>query len=380
MISKLRSCFPQPLIFRWHWAVGLVLFLLATIGDRLFPGTQQVVLQTFVDAYIGVSVFVALTLLIFYGVEYLLDFDIHKFLKKNRRWQVPLSAFLGALPGCGGAIMVITQYTVKRVGFGSVVAALSATMGDAAFLLFAQKPLVALGLFALATISGTLLGWMVERIHGHDYLVSEAEGNACCCESHFDFGWGRTVWFAILIPGLILGLLDAFQVSLPEQILLWTGIVGASISLLLWLIAPYNVPQIIEERTDETRKIFQNQVIFDTNFVTVWVIMAFLAFELGVHWTGYNFENLFQGAAIWLPLAATLIGFLPGCGPQIIVTTLYLQGLVPFSAQLANAISNDGDALFPAIALAPRAAVIATLYTAIPALVFSYAWMFLFEL
>ena len=31
-----------------------------------------------------------------------------------------------------------------------------------------------------------------------------------------------------------------------------------------------------------------------------------------------------------------------------------------FSAQLANAISNDGDALFPAIAIAPKAAILAT--------------------
>ncbi|MEC7246114.1 MAG: putative manganese transporter, partial [Pseudomonadota bacterium] len=38
---------------------------------------------------------------------------------------------------------------------------------------------------------------------------------------------------------------------------------------------------------------------------------------------------------------------------------------------------NDGDALFPAIALAPGAAVMATLYSAIPALLISYGWFFL---
>ena len=45
---------------------------------------------------------------------------------------------------------------------------------------------------------------------------------------------------------------------------------------------------------------------------------------------------------------------------------------VPFSALIGNAISNDGDALFPAIALNPRAAVMATVYSAVPALIVAY--------
>ena len=71
-------------------------------------------------------------------------------------------------------------------------------------------------------------------------------------------------------------------------------------------------------------------------------------------------------------------GFLPGCGPQIVVTTFYINGSIPLSAEIGNAISNDGDALFPAIALAPKAAVIATLYSAVPAMIVAYGYMFLF--
>ncbi|MEM7654104.1 MAG: putative manganese transporter, partial [Pseudomonadota bacterium] len=69
----------------------------------------------------------------------------------------------------------------------------------------------------------------------------------------------------------------------------------------------------------------------------------------------------------------------PGCGPQIIVTTLYVNGLIPMSAQMGNALSNDGDALFPAMALAPKAAVVATAYSAVPALIVAYSWYGLLE-
>ena len=76
---------------------------------------------------------------------------------------------------------------------------------------------------------------------------------------------------------------------------------------------------------------------------------------------------------------AIVIGFIPGCGPQILLTTMYLNGVVPLSAQLGNAISNDGDALFPAIAMAPKAAVMATIYSALPAFIVAYGYMWLFE-
>ena len=94
----------------------------------------------------------------------------------------------------------------------------------------------------------------------------------------------------------------------------------------------------------------------DTHFVTVWVVASFMLFEILVNVAGLDLKTWFAHYAYLAPLIAVIIGFLPGCGPQIIVTTLYIQGIIPFSALTANAISNDGDALFPAIALAPKAA------------------------
>ena len=109
------------------------------------------------------------------------------------------------------------------------------------------------------------------------------------------------------------------------------------------------------------------------------MVMAFLAYELGVFWLGADIGTMFQAWAPAMPLVAILVGFIPGCGPQIVVTTLYLAGAIPLSAQLSNAIANDGDALFPAIALAPRAAILATVYSAVPTLIVGYGWFLLFE-
>ena len=95
---------------------------------------------------------------------------------------------------------------------------------------------------------------------------------------------------------------------------------------------------------------------------------------------GLELKNLFTGMALFTPIISILIGFLPGCGPQVLITTMYLSGIIPLSAQIGNALSNDGDALFPAIAIAPKVAVVATLYSAIPAIIISYGWLYFAEL
>jgi hypothetical protein len=61
------------------------------------------------------------------------------------------------------------------------------------------------------------------------------------------------------------------------------------------------------------------------------------------------------------------------------VTSLYVSGAIPLSAQLGNAIANDGDALFPAIAVAPKAAVVASIYSALPAVFVAYGWYLFME-
>ena len=80
----------------------------------------DIVRKSFVDAYLQVSVFVGFTLAVFLGLDSLTKFDITRFLKKTRKLHVIISSLLGTIPGCGGAIIVVTQYIQGRIGFGSL--------------------------------------------------------------------------------------------------------------------------------------------------------------------------------------------------------------------------------------------------------------------
>ena len=344
----------------------------------------EIIRSSMTDAYLQVSVFVGFTLFIFIGLDSLTKFDITSFLVKTKKFHVPLSAFLGALPGCGGAIIVVTQYIQGRIGFGSLVAVLTATMGDAAFLILAIEPSTGLLIFALGAVVGSITGCVVDIIHGNKFLIQkfDDDGSEEVLEKTFVSKF-NIFWLLIFMPGFILGILVAFQVNINNLIFLpnnfeLTAIIGSSgaiLSIFMWSLNPLSDFQC---STDKSRG-FLSRVVDTTNFVSTWVICGFLIFEIFMFFTSIDLKVFFD---IWLPfvpLIAIFFGFLPGCGPQVVVATFYLNGFIPLSAELGNAISNDGDALFPAIALAPKAAVVATIYSAVPAIIVAYSYMYIFE-
>lgn len=363
------------------------------IAIMVDPSALDVVVNAISEAYLQVSTFVAATLLIFFSLEKLFKFDLTEALAGAGRWQVPLAAALGALPGCGGAIIVVTRYVSGKLSFGSVLATLTATMGDAAFLLLAKEPITGLFIIVLGFAVGVFTGLFTDWLHGPDFMRPKTSEKSTLAEpllagpdesSDLSSRFLDRLWMILIVPSIIMGIALAMQYELDELLTfsgieapatLW-GFAGGMLCLLMWAL-PRLLPGLPANNTDTNSTI--RRTISDTNFVTSWVVFAFLLFELTVHFLDFDLTSLFSSVAALTPLIAVLIGFLPGCGPQILVTTLYLSGFVPLSAQIGNAISNDGDALFPAIALAPRTAIVATLYSAVPALILGYGWFFLIE-
>ena len=371
----------RPTAIYWGLLLTAAMVSLWAALDRDFA---QIIIATIADAYLQVTTFVAATLLLFYGLERIFGFSAVKMLSRSGGWQVPIAAALGALPGCGGAIIVITNYVSGRLSFGAVLATLTATMGDAAFLLIAKEPVTGLMMMGIGLVVGTITGYIVDYVHGRDFLrpdtPAQTDDVATANARHDAPNFVNKLWLFAIVPGIIIGVLGAFQIdldpllanSMTDQPVTLFGFMGGTLCFAMWLL-----PRFIQSsKKPAVQSAILRQTISDTNFVTGWVIIAFLLFEVSLFVTGYELAELFDGLAIWVPLIAVVIGLLPGCGPQVLVTTLYLSGVVPLSAQIGNAISNDGDALFPAIALAPKAAIVATLYSTIPALLLAYGWYF----
>ena len=366
-------------------------YLFLFIGVYLFfdidNQTWEIIKSSVADAYIAVTSFVAGTLLLFYSLEKYCNIDLEHIFLKKPKLEVFLSSFLGALPGCGGAIIVLTQYSRGKASFGSVVAALTATMGDAAFLLIAKEPMIGLLIFFIGFIVGFISGVIVNLIHGKSFMKMNGCDVIKLNSKPSNYKTSKTLdlfWIILIIPGIVFGILSAFQIDLDaffsneliENPITFYGFFAGLLCFVMWIIPIVSGYKYNPSGSNE--KIIR-RTVSDTNFITGWVILAFLAYELTVHLGNLDLEAIFKSYYAFVPLIAIVVGFLPGCGPQILVTTLYLNGIIPLSAQIGNAISNDGDALFPAIALHPKAAVKATIYSGIPAIIVGYSYFFIFE-
>lgn len=377
-----------------------LLLPIALFALLVSENTRAVTVETLADSFWAVSTYVAFTLAIYHWVSRWLD-GAHALVSayhRSRNLQVVIAALLGALPGCGGAIVVTTQFVSGKVGFGALVAVLTATMGDAAFLLLASQPVTGLYVIGIGVVTGCVTGLVINALHRDDFmrpalteLSNKLQTSCCSATSAVSFkaiNLQGLFWKYLLLPASLVAFASSFQIdinqvlSLPEMSIEWIGALLAVSSMLLWaLTQEIEDYQSTVSEDDKIRTSHPMQkAAQDTNFVSAWVIIAFLAFELTLHFTGFEIGANWGNWGVWMPALGIVIGLLPGCGPQILVTSLYLSGALPFSAQLSNAISNDGDALFPAIALAPKAALMATLYSSIPAAIVGYGYFWLFEM
>ncbi|TMN88764.1 hypothetical protein CWB72_12290 [Pseudoalteromonas phenolica] len=356
--------------------LALPVFILLSL---LYEPIRAITIPTLADAFFQVAVFVAATLFIYYYlVDRLPQLELSYLKAKSPTLEITFAAILGALPGCGGAIIVVTQFTKKQASFASVVAVLTATMGDAAFLLLAKDPIAALSVISIGVVTGIISGLIVHVFHADSFCHPQKAANYAhdCMKSNRAIHVGEKLWKCFLAPCVAISLLIAFNVDFGEfdNAITYFGALFAAIAVIIWAFSSegktYKQIAAEDEEISPPSKFYR--IIQDTHFVTAWVIASFMLYEIAVSLFGLDLRAWFSEYAIYAPLIAVAIGLLPGCGPQIVITTLYIQGIIPFSALVGNAISNDGDALFPALAMAPKAALIATLYSAIPALLVSY--------
>ncbi len=370
IVLKIAKKFPSLRLAKF------VLFLIFALLFSL-PSTREVLFKTASSAFISVTSFVAITILVFHFLQKT-NFNLQTFLEKHKKFDILIAAFLGIIPGCGGAIMIMTLYVRKAISFSAVLTTLVATMGDAAFLLIAAKPTAALIILPLTYVVAIITGYVAKIFE--DAIAPKFIPRTISIEDNIPNKMPLFVyylWMLLIVPGIIFGLYNATGVTLTYEIqgidiVTVISFTGALLSVFIWLLNPASDVQIAEckDKTIVT-------VIDLTCFVTVWVIVAFVSFDLINYFTEGKIFDQISFLGPFIPLAAILVGFIPGCGPQIMITSLYIGGHIPMAAQIGNAISNDGDALFPAIAISPKAAILATLYSAIPAVIVAYGWYFL---
>jgi len=353
---------------------GIKILIIATFA-LLLKNQQELVYESIYDSYIAVGVFVTITLFIMYFFEHYTQNSLVRFLKNHQKLQVPISSLLGALPGCGGAIIVVTNYSKGYVTFGSMVATLIAGSGDAAIILIQKKPFMAFILFIICTITAIITGYLIDYFTKNKFAKPK-EGLAAIPAKKSNLPMFITVIWVILFA--INGVFHFFPEIASQSIQKPFAYIGIALTLLLWVWKnPHHSCSESECKTCTHGTV--NKVIIETSFIIAWIFIGMIGYKAAFAIMHFDVASFINSNIYYLPIAATIIGFIPGCGPQIVLTTFYVNGLIPFAAQVANTISNDGDSLMPAIAMQPKKALLATFYGIFPALIVGYTVLFFYK-
>jgi hypothetical protein len=382
----------------------------------------EVVVVSMRDAFLAVTVFVAAMVLLFSWLQYITAGKFVDAIRANKRWQPVIGALMGITPGCGGAIVMMPMYARGYVSYGTVIATLIATLGDAAFVLIGAAvtdssfiaPVIAVHLISF--IVGVAWGYLVDGLKitprnplgkfGPTFKDDNPPENSLKpdnVESHEIIddlgreeagGWryfllhqGYTVWWMVTAIGLIFAVLllvwsaqDAdFNLEINYNpltlhgFITWIGLLGTSLSVILYISQKNWIRDDTEASIGDKLYSMRETMIHsasETAFVTFWVMAAYLVFEFSMLFSGMTEADLARyGDGLIAVVLAAFIGLIPGCGPQIIAITAYTKDLLSFPALTANAISQDGDALFPLLVRHRAASLWATIHTTIPALI-----------
>ncbi len=382
------------------------------------------------ESFIQVTVFVGAVLLLFGYIDYRQQGAFIETIAKSKGYQPLIGSLLGIIPGCGGSILVMPLYVKGNVTFGTVVATLIATAGDSAFVTLTQVPRDFVLITAVCLVVGALTGYIVDYYKIGEWVRKRAEKKApidlkrkhdeaeavldriYCdhpddCRSsdlrHIGHEEGdeidmilhhtsplnpRTLgyrvthnfyilfWAAITV-GLILGILELAQIDINRlpglpNLGVIVGVSGTVVTVLYMLFSRKFIQAQSHEDAEHKMFSLKETLIHnaqETAFVGAWVFGAYLVYELAVYFAGGEKVVVAALASTGLTsvLLGVLVGIIPGCGPQVIFVSLYIKGMFPFAALLANAVSQDGDALFPLIAMDRKAAFWATVVNTIVA-------------
>ena len=101
----------------------------------------NILITSLEDSFLQVTVFVGAALLLFGYINFRNNGLLISTIENSKKYQPIIGALLGLSPGCGGAILVMPLFLRGSVSYGTVVATLIATSGDAAFVLITKIPL-----------------------------------------------------------------------------------------------------------------------------------------------------------------------------------------------------------------------------------------------
>jgi hypothetical protein len=355
----------------------------------------ELLLRPVADAFMQVGVFVALMVAPFGWARCRWGDRLDAALERRRTAGPLVAAALTMPPGCGGAILVMAAYGRGAVSYGTAVAALVATMGDASWVLLAHDPWLTVQLKALLLVVGATSGWLVDALGvapqrrttstapaplhvppAVPRVVTSASATtapAALLRPSFavhDVGLLPVLLWVAIGGGATVSVPVTFQLLDPDVAYLVLGVLGAAVALVVFVRGGCRLADDDETSAAETS---MAAVLRHGGHEVAFV---YLAWSLVTHVTGFDGSQLPVLGVAGVVVGA-MVGLVPGCAVQIVFVGIFAAGGMPLATLVANTISQAGDALLPLLALEHRSALLATVLTTVPALLVGLVFLVL---
>lgn len=243
---------------------------------------KEIVLDTLLDA---------LKLLPFLFVAFLImEYIEHKFNKKNKnkiskagKFGPIFGSLLGAVPQCGFSVMATNLYATRIITIGTLISIYLSTSDEMLPILISEgaKASVIFEILIIKMIIGMICGFVIDFILRKKHNEKDYEIKDFCLEHHCDCNH---------------------------------GIIKSSLKHTL-------------------------------NIILFIVLVTFLL-NTGIHYLGEeNIGKLFLKDSVFAPFVSSLIGLIPNCGASVIITELYLSGVISFASCISGLLTGSGVAL-----------------------------------
>lgn len=243
---------------------------------------KDIILDTLLDT-IKILPFLFITFLIMEYIEHKFSNKSKEKISKTEKFGPVIGSLLGAVPQCGFSVMATNLYATRIITLGTLISIYLSTSDEMLPILISQKADIKIILELLLTkiVIGMIFGILIDFILGKKNKKETPKIKDFCDEHHCDCSHG----------------------------------------------------------------ILKSSIKHTINITTFLLIITFLL-NAGFYYLGKNeISKIFLKDSLFSPFISSLIGLIPNCGASVILTELYLEGVISFASCISGLLTSSGVAL-----------------------------------
>lgn len=242
---------------------------------------KEIILDTLLDA-LKLLPFLLITFLIMEYIEHKFSNKSKSKISKAGKFGPLIGGVLGAIPQCGFSVMATNLYATRIITIGTLISIYLST-------------------------SDEMLPIMISHHASFDVII-------------------KILLIKVLV-GIIFGFLIDLLLRKKEK-------------------KEYEIQNFcLENHCDCEHGIFKSSIKHTINILLFIMVVTFVL-NIGITYLGENkVSKLFLKNTIFSPFLSSLIGLIPNCGASVILTELYLNGVISFSSVIAGLLTGSGVAL-----------------------------------